>query len=110
MSATAARPADAAVRRPIVAIRPARARAGLDIARTRPGTLGGQTEELVRYEASVDLLVLGSHKYGPSNRLLENSTAQRLADEAPCPLLVLSEIALTVEPAPDTAVDDADRA
>jgi nucleotide-binding universal stress UspA family protein len=50
---------------------------------------GDTLEELVRYGRSVDLLVLGSHKYGPINRLVEPSTAQRLADDAPCPLLVL---------------------
>jgi nucleotide-binding universal stress UspA family protein len=50
---------------------------------------GDTLEELVRYGRSVDLLVLGSHKYGPINRLVESSIAQRLADEATCPLLVL---------------------
>jgi nucleotide-binding universal stress UspA family protein len=51
---------------------------------------GETLEELVRYGRSVDLLVLGSHEYSPVDRLLAQSTAQRLADEAPCPLLVLS--------------------
>jgi nucleotide-binding universal stress UspA family protein len=49
-------------------------------------------EALARYGASVDLLVLGSHRYRPIDRLLSGdtgSTAQRLADIAPCPLLVL---------------------
>jgi nucleotide-binding universal stress UspA family protein len=45
---------------------------------------------LARYGASVDLLVVGSHQYRPSDHLLSGSTAQRLADDAPCPLLVLS--------------------
>jgi nucleotide-binding universal stress UspA family protein len=36
------------------------------------------------------MLVLGSHKYRPIDRLLSGSTAQRLAGTAPCPLLVLS--------------------
>jgi nucleotide-binding universal stress UspA family protein len=47
-------------------------------------------EGLARYGASVDLLIVGSHEYRPIDRLLSGSTAQRLADEAPCPLLVLS--------------------
>jgi len=46
-------------------------------------------EGLRRYGASVDLLVLGSHKYRPPDRLLERSKSQRLADEPPSPLLVL---------------------
>ena len=44
---------------------------------------------LRRYGASVDLLVLGAHKYRPADRLVERSTSQRLVDEPPCPLLVL---------------------
>jgi nucleotide-binding universal stress UspA family protein len=51
---------------------------------------GDTLEELVRYGRSVDLLVLGSHKYGPINRFGRPSTAQQLADEATCPLLVLA--------------------
>ena len=47
-------------------------------------------EALARYGASVDLLVLGSHRYRPGDHLLSGSTAQRLADKAPCPLLVLA--------------------
>jgi nucleotide-binding universal stress UspA family protein len=47
-------------------------------------------EALARYGASVDLLVVGSHRYRPIDHLLSGSTAQRLADTAPCPLLVLS--------------------
>jgi nucleotide-binding universal stress UspA family protein len=45
---------------------------------------------LRRYGASVDLLVLGAHRYNPVDRLVERSTSQRLADEPPCPLLVLA--------------------
>jgi nucleotide-binding universal stress UspA family protein len=51
---------------------------------------GDTVEELVRYGRTVDLLVLGSHRYGPVSRMLEQSTAQRLADEGSCALLVLS--------------------
>jgi nucleotide-binding universal stress UspA family protein len=47
-------------------------------------------EVLSRYGASVDLLVIGSHTYRPIDHLVSGSTAQRLADGAPCPILVLS--------------------
>jgi nucleotide-binding universal stress UspA family protein len=50
---------------------------------------GDPVEELTRYGRSVDLLVIGSHSYRPIDRLVEMSTSQRLADEAPSPLLVL---------------------
>jgi nucleotide-binding universal stress UspA family protein len=48
-----------------------------------------QAEALARYGASVDLLVMWSHAYRPIDHLLTGSTDQRLADDAPCPLLVL---------------------
>jgi nucleotide-binding universal stress UspA family protein len=51
--------------------------------------LGDAVED--HYGGSVDLLVLGSHKYRPIDRLLQQSTAQRLADEAFSPLLVLPD-------------------
>ena len=51
---------------------------------------GDAVEELTRYGASVDLLVIGSHQYGPIDHLKPGSTAQRLADNPPCPLLVLA--------------------
>ena len=47
-------------------------------------------ERLRRFGASVDLLVLGSHKYRPPDRLLNRSKSQRLADDPSSPLLVLS--------------------
>jgi nucleotide-binding universal stress UspA family protein len=49
---------------------------------------------LRRYGASVDLLVLGAHTYRPPDRLAERSKSQRLADEPPCPLLVLASAEL----------------
>ena len=51
---------------------------------------GDSAEELARYGASVDLLVVGPHRSGPIDQIMSGSTAQRLADSAPCPLLVLS--------------------
>jgi nucleotide-binding universal stress UspA family protein len=54
-------------------------------------TSGDATEELARFGASVDLLIIGSHKYRPLEAWMSvQSTAQQLADSAPCPLLVLS--------------------
>jgi nucleotide-binding universal stress UspA family protein len=54
-------------------------------------TSGDAALEFARYGASVDLLIIGSHKYGPLEaRMSVESTAQQLADSAPCPLLVLS--------------------
>ena len=50
---------------------------------------GDPVEELTRFGSSVDLLVIGSHSYRPTDRLEEMSTSQRLAGEAPSPLLVL---------------------
>jgi nucleotide-binding universal stress UspA family protein len=51
---------------------------------------GDPAKELARYAASVDLLVIGSHRYGPLELwMFDPSTAQQLADSAPCPLLVL---------------------
>ena len=52
--------------------------------------VGDTFEELTRYGASIDLLVLGSHTYGPLDRLRSPTIAQRLAGSPPCPLLVLS--------------------
>jgi nucleotide-binding universal stress UspA family protein len=52
---------------------------------------GDPAEELARYGASVDLLVLGSHRYRPIDHVADPSTAQRLAQRPPCPLLVLAK-------------------
>lgn len=53
-------------------------------------------EVLAQYGASVDLLVIGSHTYRPIDHLMSGSTAQRLADSAPCPILVLSRVTQNV--------------
>jgi nucleotide-binding universal stress UspA family protein len=50
---------------------------------------GAAVEELVQYGHAVDLLVLGSHRYRPIDRLLKRSTSQQLADGASSPLVVL---------------------
>ncbi len=52
---------------------------------------GETADELGRYRRSVDLLVLGARKPGPIGRLLGRSAAQRLVDEATCPLLVVEQ-------------------
>jgi nucleotide-binding universal stress UspA family protein len=50
---------------------------------------GDAAEELARYAASVDLLVVGPHKHRLFDRLMGGSTSQRVADRAPSALLVL---------------------
>jgi nucleotide-binding universal stress UspA family protein len=45
-------------------------------------------EALRRFGASVDLLVLGSHRYRGPDRVVNRSTVQRLVDGPPSPLLV----------------------
>jgi len=50
---------------------------------------GDAADELARYSDSVDLLVIGAHKYRPIDHLLDGSTSQRLAGRASSPLLVL---------------------
>ena len=50
---------------------------------------GGAADELARYSDSVDLLVIGAHKYRPIDHLSDGSTAQQLAGRASSPLLVL---------------------
>jgi nucleotide-binding universal stress UspA family protein len=45
---------------------------------------------LRQYGASVDLLVVGSHRYRPPDRRVKRSTSQRLAARPMSPLLVLS--------------------
>ena len=66
-------------------------------ARDRIGKLGVEAHaeygdpvaQLGRFGRSVDLLVLGSHRHGPTG-LLGTGIAQRLADAPPCPLLVVA--------------------
>jgi nucleotide-binding universal stress UspA family protein len=71
----------------------------VDEARDRIATLGGleadagfgdTVGELVQFGRTVDLLVIGSHRYRPIDRLLRSTTAQQLADETSVPLLVLA--------------------
>jgi nucleotide-binding universal stress UspA family protein len=51
---------------------------------------GDPAKELARYAESVDLLIIGSHRYRPLELwMFDRSTAQQLADSTPCPLLVL---------------------
>jgi nucleotide-binding universal stress UspA family protein len=50
---------------------------------------GDAADELSRYSESVDLLVIGAHKYRPIDHLLNGSTSQRLTGRAASPLLVL---------------------
>jgi nucleotide-binding universal stress UspA family protein len=50
---------------------------------------GDAAEELARYGASVDLLILGPHEQRWADRLWGGSTAQRVSTGASCPVLVL---------------------
>jgi nucleotide-binding universal stress UspA family protein len=56
---------------------------------SRVGT-GEAAQALARYAESVDLLVVGPHDYRVRDRFSGGSTAQRLADNLACPLLVLA--------------------
>jgi nucleotide-binding universal stress UspA family protein len=73
-----------------------------DRARARIADLGGvephavygdPADELARFAASVDLLVVGSRDYGPVGRLIHGSTSGELARRCRCPLLVLTRAA-----------------
>jgi len=50
-------------------------------------------EELCRFGAEVDLLVMGSRGYGTVGRVLIGSTAGRVLHDAPCAVLVLPQTA-----------------
>jgi len=54
---------------------------------------GRPVEELALYSASLDLLVVGSRRYGPIGRLIHGSTSSLLVGSARCPLLVLTRAA-----------------
>ncbi len=51
---------------------------------------GDPADELARYARSVDLLIIGSHKSRPLDRLLQQTTSQQLVDRTSSPLLVLA--------------------
>jgi nucleotide-binding universal stress UspA family protein len=61
--------------------------AGLGNVEAHAGS-GDPVEQLAAYERTVDLLVLGAHSYGLRDRLLQSTTAQRVADSVACPILV----------------------
>lgn len=54
-------------------------------------------EELAQFGDAVDLLVVGSRRYGPMRRLMFGSTSGYLERHARCPLLVLSRSAAVDE-------------
>jgi nucleotide-binding universal stress UspA family protein len=66
---------------------------------------GNPDEELERFSETLDLLVVGSGKYGPVRRILHDSVSRNLVRHSACPLLVLVGGA-----AEATAADDRDRA
>ena len=51
---------------------------------------GAAAEELARYSADVDLLIVGSRGYGPVGRLVHGTVSRQLARSAHCPLLVVT--------------------
>jgi nucleotide-binding universal stress UspA family protein len=80
-------------------------------ARERVAALGGleahaeygdPAEELARFSASLDLLVVGSRGYGPLGRLVHGSISRQLVRVTRCPLLVLPR-AVAVSATPGTA-------
>jgi nucleotide-binding universal stress UspA family protein len=58
---------------------------------------GQPADELARYSASLDLLIVGARGYGPVGRLIHGSTSQQLAHTARCPLVVLTRAAHPIE-------------
>ena len=52
-------------------------------------TYGEPSEELDLFGVELDLLIVGSHSYGPIGRMLNGSTSNYLARRARCPLLVV---------------------
>ena len=57
----------------------------------------GDAGERIAEEAAeeLDLLVMGSRNYGPLRRVMVGSTAIRLMQHAPCPVLVIPRGAAT---------------
>jgi nucleotide-binding universal stress UspA family protein len=68
--------------------RVARVLAELDDDVTPEVVVGAAWKELAARSASLDLLVVGAHAYGPVRRLVLGSTSTKLARYAACPLLV----------------------
>jgi nucleotide-binding universal stress UspA family protein len=62
--------------------------AGIDVEIQTPAGDAGIT--LVDLSSQLDLLLVGSHAYGPLRRLLHGSVSTRLARSADCPVLVLA--------------------
>lgn len=66
---------------------------------------GDPDEELERFSEALDLLIVGSRKYGPVERILHSSVSRNLVRHSACPLMVLAGDAVQTP-----AADDADRA
>jgi nucleotide-binding universal stress UspA family protein len=62
---------------------------------------GFAVEEICRKasEYDVQLIVVGSHGWGPARRLLSGSVSTGLVHSAPCPVLVVRPVARSVEQA-----------
>ncbi len=59
-------------------------------------TYGGPREELSKLGDRVDLLILGSRRYGPIHRLFHGTTSTYLTRHTSCPLLVLPRVGAAV--------------
>jgi nucleotide-binding universal stress UspA family protein len=70
----------------------------------RAVAVGWPPTEIVRYarEHAVDLIVMGTHGYGPVKRFLLGSVADRTLRESHCPVLLVPHPTLH-EPRPDRA-------
>jgi len=63
--------------------------AELDVDASASTVSGSAAKELTELSRRVDLMVVGSRRWGPARRLLLGSTADHLAGHSACPLLVL---------------------
>ncbi|HET7379785.1 MAG TPA: universal stress protein [Gaiellales bacterium] len=70
-------------------VKAARQRLGALVGVKPQAGAGDAADELARYSDSVDLLVVGAHRYRPIDHLFDGSTAQQLVGRASAPLLVL---------------------
>lgn len=58
---------------------------------TTVATIGPASDEIVHFaeEKGIDLIVMASRGYGPIRQLLLGSTAERVLQHAPCPVLIV---------------------
>jgi len=71
------------LQRTLAASRATGAAVGVDV------TPGGPVDALLELAAEVDLLIIGSGRSGPANRVCLGKTGSALLDGAPCPVLIV---------------------